>query len=57
MGPIMKTAVMVDQEPPAPAAKNALLHLLRLRATCKNAGLHSGKRVTADKWLMAGGHP
>jgi hypothetical protein len=36
-------------------SKSALLRPLRSRATCKNAGLHSGKRAIADKTAMAGG--
>jgi hypothetical protein len=30
-----------------PLSNSALLRLLRSRTTCKNAGLHSGKRVIA----------
>jgi hypothetical protein len=36
-------------------SKSALLRPLRSRMTCENAGLHSGKRVIADKTAMAWG--
>ena len=42
---------------PRRASKNALLRPLRSRTTCKNAGLHSGKRVIADKDEAAGSSP
>jgi hypothetical protein len=35
--------------PSATLSNSALLRPLRSRATCKNAGLHSGERVIADK--------
>jgi hypothetical protein len=37
--------------------KNPLLHPLRSAATCRNAGLHSGKRMIADKDEGAGSSP
>jgi hypothetical protein len=37
--------------------KSALLHPLRSRTTCENAGLHSGKRVIADKDEVPGSSP
>jgi hypothetical protein len=38
-----------------PLSNSALLRPLRSHVTCKNAGLHSGKGVIADKTPMAGG--
>jgi hypothetical protein len=38
-------------------SNNALLHPLRSAATCRNAGLHSGKRVIADKDEVPGSSP
>jgi hypothetical protein len=40
-----------------PLSNSALLHLLRSRMTCKNAGSHSGKRVIADKDEVGGSSP
>src|SRR5215212_3102206 len=39
------------------AAYSALLRPLRSRVTCRNAGLHSGKRVIADKDEVGGSSP
>jgi len=38
-------------------SNSALLRPLRSRTTCKNAALHSGKRVIADKDEVGGSSP
>jgi hypothetical protein len=43
--------------PSATLSNSALLRPLRSRATCKNAGLHSGERVIADKDEVGGSSP
>jgi hypothetical protein len=43
--------------PSATLSNSALLRPRRSRTTCKNAGLHSGKRVIADKDEGAGSSP
>ena len=47
----------LSASPTMPSRKNALLRPRRSRMTCKNAGLHSGKRVIADKDEAAGSSP
>jgi hypothetical protein len=43
--------------PSATLSNSALLDPLRSRATCENAGLHSGKRLIADKDEVGGSSP